>query len=174
MVAFTHETRRSQTFILACIYTIVLVTAFLFGFALLYAEREHAVSIFRLLPATRPNGLILLCSVFFPFLITYVAIKWNKPAVIWLLVFIESSIFSWLCFGVRNAFHEAGWMLQLLLLFSGHLSLVIYHCIWMRCLVFKNLRIPVDLFVSAIVLLLIYFLDLFIVCPFTASLFIHK
>lgn len=174
MVAFTHESRRRQTFILACFYAFVMLAAFLFGFVLLYAEREEAVSIFRLLPATRPNALILLCSVFFPFLITYVAIKWNKPVAIWLLTFIESSVFSWLCFGVRNAFHEAGWMLQFLLLFSGHLSLVMYHCIWMRCLVFKNFCIPVDLFVSAIVLLLIYFIDLFVICPFTASLFIHK
>lgn len=174
MVSFTYEIHRKHTFISMCIYAVTFAAAFFVGFELLLASRGQLTPIFRLLPSTGSGGVAVFVSALFPLLVTYIAIRLNSSIVIWLLVFVKTCIFSFLCFGMREAYPGSGWLFQFLVLFSNQLSMIVYHCLWLRCLVFKNLAVRTVMVTCGIALCLICFFDLFVVCPFTASLFIHK
>lgn len=173
MNTFTHEIHRNRTFISACIYALVTAAASVAGFMLLAGSRGRLSLVFRLLPASSTNGAVLFLSVIFPLLLTYLAIRLNRLVLIWMLAFFKSCIFSFFCFGVRASFSEAGWLIQLLVLFSDHFSMIVYHCIWLQCLVFKSCSVRLCLIAGMFLLLLIYLIDLFLICPFTALLFIH-
>lgn len=174
MVSFTYEIRRKHTCILMCIYAVACVAAFGIGFALLVGSRGRLIPVFRSLPSYNSFGTAVFVSTFIPLLITYVAIKLNSSIVICFLFFVKTCVFSFLCFGVREAYPGAGWLFQLLVLFSYQLSMIVYHCLWIQCLIFKNLAVRTLLITCGIALCLICLFDLFVICPFTASLSIHK
>lgn len=174
MNSFTYEIRAKPTFISVCVYVVVSFVSLLLGFAFLLASRGSVTQIFRSLPFTGISFLSLLLSVYVPLLVTYVAVRMNSRVIMWLLCCIKTCLFSYVFFGVREAYSGAGWLIQLLVLFSNQLSMVVYHCLWLRCLVFKRPAIRLTFIVCGVALLFILFFDLFVISPFTALLFIHK
>ena len=157
-----------------CVYVVVSFVSLLSGFAFLLSGGGRVTQIFRSLPSAGISFLPLLLSVYVPLLVTYVAVRLNSRAIMWLLCCFKTCLFSYVFWGVRYAYSDAGWLIQLLVLFSNQLSMIIYHCLWLRCLVFKRPTVRMTFIVCFVALLFVLFLDLFIISPFTALLFIHK
>lgn len=174
MARFTHEVHRKQTFILLFAYVFVSVCAFSLGALAMQTCRGQVLPLIRSLPSVRPNGAVVAISVLFPLAVTYFAIQWNNRYILWLLLFIKTSMFAFLSYGVFEAFPHSGWLLRVLVLFSDHLSIIACHWLWLRGLVFRDLSGNRELFTCGIVLFLVLTLDFVVICPFTAMLFIHK
>lgn len=112
----------------------------------------------------------VFCLLCLPFMISLLASFWNVRWLIYLIAFGKAFLFSFVSLGVFFSFGAAGWLVQLLLMFSEVCSLPVLYWFWMYCLDHRQGPSPLEIFSLLSLFFLIASLNCSYVMPFLASL----
>lgn len=173
MVDISFEAQHKKSFISFCVYLFVSICGLLAGLLLLAGDRGDTISASALI-CSAPTFYALVLSVFLPFIIVFLLWKSDRPIELFALIAVKSASFSYCVGTVFAVFPHSGWLVQLLILFTQWAEMCVFHFLWMHILVFKSLNIRLVFRISIVALTVCILLEYFIICPFTASLFIHK
>lgn len=112
----------------------------------------------------------VFCLICLPFMISLLASFWNARVLIYLIAFGKAFLFSFVSLGIFFSFGAAGWLAQLLLMFSEICSLPVLYWFWLDCLERGHGLSALEIFSLLSLLFLIASLDSSCVMPFLASL----
>lgn len=74
----------------------------------------------------------LMLANLLPFLFSAFAVYLRQPKLIFLIAFFRGCLFSYVSIGTVTAFGSAGWLVQILLMFSDLLLTVLLYFYWLR------------------------------------------
>lgn len=171
MLPFSFAESRKVNFISVFSYICLAASGLLLGILLALFGRADSGELIRRSVTVRPNVIMLFARSLLPLFITYLAVNRNNRLIVCLCVFCKCFLLAFSICAVRFAFPQAGWLVQLLLLWVNCLSFGIYHWVWFRYLVLHASSKPVDYAFCGFLLLISFFIDFIFVCPFTAMLF---
>lgn len=112
----------------------------------------------------------VFCLICLPFLISLLASFWNARVLIYLIAFGKAFLFSFVSLGVFFSFGAAGWLVQILLMFSEVCSLPVLYWFWLYCLDRRQGPSALEIFSLLSLFFLIASLNSSYVMPFLASL----
>ncbi len=112
----------------------------------------------------------IFCLICLPFMISLLASFWNARGLIYLIAFGKAFLFSFVSMGIFFSFGSAGWLVQILLMFSEVCSLPVYFWFWMFSINHRQGPSALEIFSLLSLFFLIASLDSSYVMPFLASL----
>lgn len=157
-----------------CSFRVVFL-AFFWTASLIYgvyisAQDLSVVSLMRLLPYCQVSIVGLIAVSFLPLLITIVCAYYRKPIVIYSILVCKGFLSGYCIGGLASAYSSAGWLIDILLLFSDSCITVILFWFWYRHLIRNEHSLKRDGAIAIVSALVICLIDYFIVTPFLASL----
>ncbi len=165
---------KALTFLKPRAYSIALVIVWCVSLAvgrfLAFRSSWCFSSLFRSLTSSGMSYGAYFFSLMLPFLLTYFACRLKFRLGIFLLCFIKGISFSFGCCAVQYVFGSAGFLMNVLLHFSGIVSMFLLLWIWLRHM---RCQYPVkkqDVFVCIVLLILLYVADVISVFPFCQKL----
>ena len=168
------NTAFKQSYIRLAAYVFVVTIGLMIGFFFSLSSRESLVHLIHSLPTAKPllaaRVLSGLSMVYIVYLSVYKAIRWPLLA----LFLIKTSLFAFTAGSVFVSFPNAGWLIQILVLFASWFEIVVSHWLWLRCLVFRSVSTPRDFWICSALQTIVCIFDYYIIYPFAASLFIHQ
>ena len=114
-------------------------------------------------------GLVL--TLFFPLIISAMAVHLRSPLVLLVLVFLKAFCFSGCYFAVGIAFKGAGWLVRWLLLFSDSCMVVMLLWLWLEIIAGEVHTFKHSLITCVISAIIVGCIDYFVISPFLVTLF---
>ena len=171
MHTIQFDIKFSKSFIRLFWYVFIAAAGMAIGFVLFNYEKGTTISMIRMLPNSNQVIPLRLIVVFLPQIFTYIAFRNNRTGLIYLIILFKMMIFGFTTCGICLSFPNAGWLLQVLVLSASWCGMVIYHWLWLRCLVFKTAQ-RADFLIVTCVLSIIFLVVILFIDPFLASLFV--
>ena len=141
---------------------------FLLGFCLCAKSNPIIFSLMRQ-AAARPMSIVGLLSIIcIPYLLTALAVQYNKILTVVLLAFLKAFLFGFSFCCIRFSFEYLHWIIQPMLMFTDIVSTFFLLSIWVNTILGRaNLR---SVFSGAVVSFFFGILDILLVSPFLGSL----
>ena len=157
-----------------CIFRVVFL-AFFWTASLIYgvyfsAKDPSVVSLMRLLPYSQVSIVGLIVVSILPLLISIVFVYYRKPIVIYTILICKGFLSGYCIGGLALVYCSAGWIIDILLLFSDSCITLILLWFWYRYLVRNECNLKRDGAVAFVLSFLVCLIDHFIVTPFFCSL----
>ena len=165
------EINRKFSFILVGAYLCFVFLAGACGIWLAYMSRGSYILLARQLPSTDANILMLIMRSLIPLGLTYLLIQLRCRHGIVALMFIKTALLLFACSAFYLAYPQAGWLILLLMMTPDCVIAGLYHWLWLRCFAFKDSLKRSDLYICFSGIAAVLLFELFIISPFTASLF---
>lgn len=107
-------------------------TGLLFGMIVSLEHFPTTASLMRLAPTVQVSIVSLISAISFPLLLSATAVFCFGPWLLIPIVFAKAFGYTFVCAGVLASWGGAGWLLQLLLIFSDTLMLPVLWLFWLR------------------------------------------
>lgn len=120
--------RKGSTLFLAFFWFLGLA----FGILFFLLSGDSFVSLMRGTLTSSVSIIRVLCVSLLPFLLSAFAVFISEPRLLLLICFGKAFLFSFVSFGVIQAFGSAGWLVRWLLLFSDCASVPVLYWFWLR------------------------------------------
>lgn len=127
-------------------------------------------SLMRSILYDRMSIVVLVLTLIFPFLFSYVAYRLSMPFLIFPIAFLKAFTFAYSAFGVVMAYGDAGWMMRWLLLFSDSFIVVLLLWFWFRNASANRITLNKALLVCVLLASFICLFDYSVILPLSASL----
>ena len=156
------------------IYT-YFILSILLGFSVGFYFFENAgklpVHMMRVALCCNVSISSLLCSVFLPFLLSFLSIYFSKQWLLYPICFWKYFFFGFSANCLLHAFGSAGWLIQSLLMFSDIVALIMLTWFCFRNLTIHRRPEIRDVLVIISVIFPICVVDFVFISPFLVSLF---
>ena len=144
------------------------------GLFLVFRLQGDFTSLMRAAVLSRVSIVGLLVILLFPFVSSFVAASFSRPALLFLCAAGKGLCFSFCIYLIMAEFPTTGWLLCRLLLFSDFAVLVPLFLFWIRHLSSSKQSRKRDSLLYLIVALAAGVVDYCIISPFTANLMMHS
>lgn len=111
------------------------------------------------------------CLIFLPSFLSIVAASMSLHHLLYIIAFGRAFLYSFASVALLLSFGSAGWLVRLLLGFSGVLSAPVLYRLWLRCLCPGSCLSAPEIFCFTSVFLLIGSVDYCVIMPFWAGLY---
>ena len=160
---------RGRILIFSCLWLL----GFLLGLYFITASGDSFLILVREAALNKPSLSGLLFVMYFPLIVSFTAIYFSSPGIIYFWALIKSFLFSSCLCGIVAAFGSSGWLVRSLLLFSNSAVTVGILLFWRRTLTHTYRKAMKELLIFAVVFTAIGFIDYFLVSPYLAILMNH-
>lgn len=132
---------------------------------------------YRLIPLMRVsvNGNVSIvcffCLIFLPPFLSILAASMGMCSLLYVIAFGKAFLYAFTSMALLLSFGSAGWLVRLLLGFSGILSAPVLYRFWLRCLYPGSGLSAVEIFCFISIYLLIGSIDYRVIMPFWAGLY---
>lgn len=113
---------------------------------------------------------VFVCE-FLPLACTYFSFLLDKPIIILIVCFLKAAAYGYTVKLISCCFLSAGWLVQLLFLFSDSCLLFLLFFIWIYHVVGRENREYAMMNICSILCVLIIFADVYVIHPFLEGLF---
>lgn len=152
----------APSIVLILVWSISLVT----GRVLALCAQDSLTPLFRSLKSSNASFGAYFISLAIPFAVTWMICKFHWTAAIYVLCFVEGVSFGFCCSAIMYVFKSAGMLLNVLLHFSGIVSMFLLIWIWIRYLQFRHVVKVRDVCVCSVLVFFIYVFDVSTIFPF--------
>lgn len=146
------------------------LTGLLSGLIISLGHLPATASMMRLAPTVQVSIVSLIIAISFPLLLSAIAVFCSGPWLLIPIVFGKAFLYAFVCAGVLNSWGSAGWLLQLLLVFSDTLMLPVLWLFWLRTCRHTGKGIIPGIILAASAGLLICSIDFRFISPFLTDL----
>lgn len=158
--------RRTAAFLLALSF----LSGLCFGALTSFDASHYFIPAMRVASKDCVSIIGLLSALLLPFLFSAIAVYIKKPALLYLIAFCQAFLLAFVGAGVLLSFGSAGWLMRLLMMFSGILFLPLLYWYWL-----KNVTASFGLLHSGVLILLpgmlaISLIDYYYVAPLLAKI----
>lgn len=112
----------------------------------------------------------LSCIIFLPLLITAFAVKFSKPHILLFTCFLKGLLYFLCVLSAHGAFGSAGWLAQMILMFSDNCAVVLLWVLWLRYCLRRGACFRSLMILAFCVCVLVVGMDIFFVSPLSVSL----
>lgn len=112
----------------------------------------------------------VFACVYFPLICTYFSFTSNKPIILYIICYIKAAAFGFSYLLVGSYFSTAGWMVQLLLLFSDNFTLLILLSLWIQHFLSHAVVVEGRFYIAVLLATAFIFIDTIAVVPFIKGL----
>lgn len=168
--------KHNNTFTFSNIYmtfflSICWILGLLIGLFLAICLPDESRYLVHTLVYSRVSTVGLLINLFLPIILSAIVWKLKFPALFLLFAFIKAISYGFCFYVITYIYHEAGWFLRWLFLFSDTVLSVLLLWFWFRNINAINKQGRKDVCICSILVLLISLLDIYYVSPFLQRLF---
>lgn len=152
--------------IYALLISVAWILGLISGCLLIEYSSDVFAHIFHSAPYASPSAFSSFFVLIVPFLLSFVFIKFSKPAICLLLIFIKALSFSCCSCGIIIAYASAGWLVRFLLLFADSCITAMLLWFMIRNVAEERGSLFTDTLLSVFFTFLICCFDAFAVSPY--------
>lgn len=145
------------------------VLGFIFGYWIFGLGQALFSSLMRSASCYSVSIVGLLLVVALPFLISALAVAYNKPLIIYILCFVKSILYSVCAFAVYSTYGSAGWLMQFLVLFLDNCTMVFLWIVWGSYTLLSRMDVRKVLAICFGLSVLAWVLDCYVISQFAVS-----
>lgn len=162
---------KSRIFLLTILFLSWIIGVFLGG-AVFYLSKPSFVALMRSASCCTVSIVGLFILIVIPFLISAIAVFCSCPFLIFPLCFLSALSYGVCSFAVFASFGSAGWLAQLLIMFSENCAVLSLFVLWSQSIC-SSFHIKPSLFgICFSVAVIAGIIDFVFVSPFSVSVFI--
>ena len=153
-------------------WCITLIFSWLAGLAV--GSCFYKPSLFSLMRSAlfQPVSIVgLFVCLFLPLLCSYFSFVTEKPVLIVIVCFFKAVAFGFSCSLISQTYGTAAWLARFLFLFSDSCFLLVLFVLWLRRFLNTGIQNMTDVYVCAVIGILIAAVDYFVISPFVVGLF---
>ena len=139
-------------------------SCFLFG-------ADHLIPQMRVSLNGNVSIVCFFCLIFLPPFLSILAASTGMHSLLYVIAFGKAFLYAFASMALLLSFGSAGWLVRLLLGFSGILSAPVLYWFWLRCLCPGSGLSALEIFFFISVFLLIGSIDYCLITPFWAGLY---
>ena len=151
--------------------SLLWIAGLILGCCLALFQSETTLLFIRQISRQRMSVVVLTISLLCPFVISYFAFRLRLWFVIYLIVFIKATCFSFCALCLEIAFGDAGWLVYRLYLFSDSCCVIILMWFWNHCIAIDSEKLNRSFYFCFAMIAAVCFMDFIIVSPFVIKLF---
>lgn len=127
-------------------------------------------SLMRLAVTGQVSIVSLFSSILLPFLFSAIAVYFSVPSMLVLVAFFRTCLFSFLSCGLLTAYGSAGWLVQVLFMFSEPAGLVILYWFCLRHITARRGFSPGEVVVTFSIVSFLGSVEYCVISPFLAGI----
>jgi len=155
-------------------YTVVLaflwIAGLLCGAFFAGSAEDPYFALMRMGVFSRVSIVGLFVLIFFPLLLSALAVYFRLPAAIYLIAFAKAILFGYTMCATSIAFASAGWLIRFLYTFCDAVFILFLLWFWIRRITFGRANLRKDVLICTAAGILISLIDYFCISPFLVML----